>query len=473
MNDLERIWPHLLDSLRPEVSNATWNTWFSCLQPVALNDSRLTIAVPNAIVRDRIQAKYLSLITSHLCNITSEPTEVLFKITAEQTADGQPPNPALTPTAPTQRALPQQDTLVPASPVSLQTQTRETLHQPSDTPLNPRYTFDTFIIGASNRFSHAAALSVAEKPSGPYNPLFIYGGAGLGKTHLLHAIGNYTHQTSTTLRVKYISTETFMNEFIDAIRTTNMPQFKRRYRECDVLLIDDIQFLENTEKLQEEFFHTFNSLYAASKQIVITSDRSPRFLSTLEYRLRTRFMSGLITEVQAPELETRLAILHAKAARDNLQLNPDILQFIAQNVTDNIRELEGAVTRVSAFATLNNQSLTLEQAQELLNDIILSPSRRSITPELILDHTAKQFGFTVDDLRGSSRRRPLVTARHISMYVFRELTDYSYPAIAREFGGRDHATVMYAVEKISELMKERRPIYNQVTHLIQSIRGAD
>jgi chromosomal replication initiator protein len=271
--------------------------------------------------------------------------------------------------------------------------------------------------------------------------------------------------------VRYVSTETFMNEFVDAIRTNTTTAFKRRYRECDVLLVDDIQFMENKEGLQEEFFHTFNSLYGASKQIVITSDRPPKSIATLEDRLRSRFLSGLITDVQPPELETRLAILRKKAEGERAQVPDDVLEFIATHVKDNIRELEGAFIRVSAFASLNREPLNRDLAEKVLSDLIASDEPRQITPKLILDATADMFGFPVDELCGTSRRRPLVTARQVSMYVFRELTDFSYPAIAREFGGRDHTTVIHAVEKVSALMKERRQIYDQVTELIHRIKS--
>ncbi len=308
-------------------------------------------------------------------------------------------------------------------------------------------------------------------PARSYNPLFIHGGAGLGKTHLLHAIGNYVRENFAGRHVRYVSTETFMNEFVDAIRNNTTAAFKRHYRECDVLLIDDVQFMEGKESLQEEFFHTFNHLYGASKQVVLTSDRPPKSIATLEDRLRSRFLSGLITDVQPPELETRLAILQKKSEREPFPVPDDVLEFIAANVKGNIRELEGALIRVCAFASLNHQSLSRDLAEHVLSDILLAGQPRRITPAMILDATASTFGFTVEDLCGPSRRRPLVIARQIGMYVFREMTDFSYPAIAREFGGRDHTTVMHAVDKISSLMKERRQIYDQVTELILHIKS--
>ena len=341
----------------------------------------------------------------------------------------------------------------------------------SDGPLNARYLFETFVPGSSNRFAHAAALSVAETPGKSYNPLFIYGATGLGKTHLLHAIGHYTRQNYPGWQVRYVSTETFTNEFIDAIRTGNSTQLKQRYRECDVLLVDDIQVLESKERTQEEFFHTFNSLHGSGRQIVLTSDRPPKSIATLEDRLRTRFEWGLITDVQPPDVETRLAILRHKADVDGSQVPHEVLEFIALHITDNIRELEGALIRVVACATLNHERPTEDLADRVLSDLAAKDNNRVVTPKMILEATGEMFGVTVVDLCGTSRWQPLVTARQIGMYVHRELTDLSYPAIAREFGGRDHTTVMHAVVKISALMKERRQIYDQVSELIRRIKS--
>jgi chromosomal replication initiator protein len=336
--------------------------------------------------------------------------------------------------------------------------------------LNPRYTFETFVKGQSNQFSLAAALRVAETPARSYNPLFIYGAAGLGKTHLLHAIGHYVNQNYAHYVVRYVSTETFLNEYVDAIRTTSTAMFKRRYRDIDVLLIDDIQFIEGKEGLQEEFFHTFNSLHGANKQIVISSDRMPDNIPTLEERLRGRFKWGLITDIQPPDLETRLAILRNKSERDMTLVPPDVLDFIAANITTNIRELEGALIRVTAYASLNRIPVTVPLAHTLLADLLTDAHTKQRTPDEMLTEIGAYYGIPVDSLRGKSRQRELVTARQVAMYVFRELTDLSYPAIARLFGGRDHTTVIHAVEKISALMKERRQIYDQVTELIKAVR---
>jgi chromosomal replication initiator protein len=340
-----------------------------------------------------------------------------------------------------------------------------------DDGMNPRYTFETFVKGASNQFALAAALRVAETPARSYNPLFIYGSAGLGKTHLLHAIGHYVNQNYAHYAVRYVSTETFLNEYVDAIRNNTTAQFKRRYRDIDVLLVDDIQFMEGKEGLQEEFFHTFNSLHGANKQIVISSDRMPDNIPTLEERLRGRFKWGLITDIQPPDLETRLAILRNKAERDHTHIPPDVLEFIATHITSNIRELEGALIRVTAYASLNRVPVTVSMAQRQLSDLLSDTRPRVRSGPELLDEIAGHLGYNVDALKGKSRQRPLVTARQIAMYLFRDLTDLSYPAIAREFGGRDHTTVIHAVDKIQRLMKERKQIYDQVTELIQVLKA--
>ncbi len=336
--------------------------------------------------------------------------------------------------------------------------------------LNPRYTFDTFVIGSSNRFAHAAAVAVGEAPGKAYNPLLVYGESGLGKTHLLHAIGHYARQIYEGTRVRYVSSEEFTNEFINSIRDDKAPIFQRRYRDVDVLLIDDIQFLEGKIQTQEEFFHTFNTLHNANKQIVITSDRPPKQLSALEDRLRNRFEWGLICDVQPPDLETRIAILSKKAAQDRLNVPSDVLGFIASRIATNIRELEGALIRVTAFASLNRQGVDLSLAEVVLKDLGPTEASPEITPATIMAVTADYFGLTIDDLCGTSRSRVLVTARQIAMYLCRELTDLSLPKIGQQFGGRDHTTVMHAERKIRHLMAERRSVYNQVTEITNRIK---
>ena len=360
-----------------------------------------------------------------------------------------PPN--LQPSRPGSRAL--------ASPTSV-----------AEARLNPKYIFETFVIGSSNRFAHAAAVAVAEAPGKAYNPLLVYGDSGLGKTHLLHAIGHYVRSLYGGARVRYVSSEEFTNDFINAIRDDRAAQFQRRYREVDVLLIDDIQFLEGKIQTQEEFFHTFNTLHNANKQIVITSDRPPKRLAALEDRLRNRFEWGLITDVQPPDLETRIAILRKKAATEKLTAPPDVLEFIASKIHTNIRELEGALIRATAFASLNRQPVDLSLAEIVLKDLMPEGGEPETSAGVIIAQTAAYFSLTIDDLCGSSRSRMLVTARQIAMYLCRELTELSLPKIGQQFGGRDHTTVMHADRKIRKLMAERRAIFNQVTELTNRIK---
>ncbi len=336
--------------------------------------------------------------------------------------------------------------------------------------LNPKYTFETFVIGSSNRFAHAAAVAVSESPAKAYNPLFVYGGSGLGKTHLLHAIGHYATALGTAKSVRYVSTEEFTNDFINSLRDDKTNAFQRRYRDVDILLIDDIQFLETRERTQEEFFHTFNTLHNANKQIVISSDRSPRQLATLEDRLRTRFEWGLLADIQPPDLETRIAILQKKAAQERLLAPPDVLEFIASRVDNSIRELEGALIRVTAFASLNRAPVELGLAEEVLRDFIPDGAGPDITADQIMDITSEYFGVSIDDLRGHSRSRVLVNARQVAMYLCRELTDLSLPRIGQAFGGRDHTTVMHADRKIRQQMAERRSLFNQIAELTNRIK---
>ncbi|MFE9689821.1 chromosomal replication initiator protein DnaA [Micromonospora sp. NPDC005806] len=336
--------------------------------------------------------------------------------------------------------------------------------------LNPKYMFETFVIGSSNRFAHAASVAVAESPAKAYNPLFIYGSSGLGKTHLLHAIGHYATTLGNARSVRYVSTEEFTNDFINSLRDDKTSAFQRRYRDVDILLIDDIQFLENRERTQEEFFHTFNTLHNANKQIVITSDRSPKQLATLEDRLRTRFEWGLLADIQPPDLETRIAILQKKAAQERLFAPADVLEFIASRVSNSIRELEGALIRVTAFASLTRSSVELSLAEEVLRDFIPDGAGPEITADQIMVSTADYFGVSLEDLRGHSRSRVLVNARQVAMYLCRELTDLSLPRIGQAFGGRDHTTVMHADRKIRQQMAERRSLYNQIAELTNRIK---
>ena len=343
-------------------------------------------------------------------------------------------------------------------------------HSRSDSRLNPKYSFDNFVIGGSNRFAHAAAVAVAEAPAKAYNPLFVYGESGLGKTHLLHAIGHYAMSLYPGIRVRYVSSEEFTNDFINSIANNRSSLFQSRYRDIDILLIDDIQFLQGKDSTQEAFFHTFNTLHDHNKQVVITSDLPPKHLTGFEDRMRSRFEWGLITDVQAPDLETRIAILRKKAQSEKLQVPDDILEFMASKVTSNIRELEGTLIRVTAFASLNRTAVDLTLVQTVLKDLITLDDDNVIAPVDIINHTASYFKLTVDDLYGSSRSQAIATARQIAMYLCRELTNLSLPKIGQLFGNRDHTTVMYANKKITELMKERRSIYNQVTELTSRIK---
>jgi chromosomal replication initiator protein len=455
------LWAKVAAAVRAQLSEATWNTWFQGVHALDLSDDTMILGVPSSVTIERLRTSYLGLLTDAAQALTGVPLDISL----------------LVDTTPRREELVSLDQLTPGpTPASTLEDARRVVETDAGagwptTSLNPRYTFDQFVIGASNRFAHAAAMSVAESPARSYNPLFIYGPAGLGKTHLLHAIGHHVRELFSSKRVRYVSTETMMNEFVDAMRSKHMPGFKRRYREVDVLLVDDIQFLERTEQLQEEFFYTFNDLHGRGSQIVISSDRPPKSIATIEDRLRSRFEWGLITDIQPPEFETRLAILQKKAESEHLDGIPDsVLGFIAENVVDNVRELEGSLIRVAAYSSLHRVPLTEDVAREVLSDLLPASRPRVITPQVILEETAKMFGWTIDDLCGKSRRRPLVTARQIGMYVFRELTDYSYPKIAEEFGGRDHTTVMHACEKIRGQMAERRVVFEQVNELINRIK---
>ncbi len=451
VNDAEQLWTAAAQLLRAQVSEAVWMSTFQDVHAHDLTSRQLVLAVPSAHVRERIEGRYLPLVRDSLEEIGRGQLELVFDVRTTR------PEP---------------------SPDDTQESVERSHAAPSRPPasatdgLNPRYTFETFVKGASNQFALAAALRVAETPARSYNPLFIYGAAGLGKTHLLHAIGHYVNQNYAHYQVRYVSTETFLNEYVDAIRTNSTALFKRRYRDVDVLLVDDIQFMEGKEGLQEEFFHTFNSLHGANKQIIISSDRMPDAIPTLEDRLRGRFKWGLITDIQPPDLETRLAILRNKAERDLSPMPADVLEFIASHITNNIRELEGALIRVTAYASLNRTPVTVPLAERLLDDIVTGHQPKPLTPRAMLDTISAFFGFTVEAICGKSRQRPLVTARQIGMYVFRDLTDLSYPAIAREFGGRDHTTVIHAVDKVQRMMKERQQVYDQVTELVQRIKTA-
>ena len=453
VSDHDQVWMDVASQLRDQLTDAVWYSTFQDVVPFAANGEHLQVSVPSNMVRDKIMTRYIGLVRAALDDVVSPACELDIVV------------------VPPRRGVDMIDDHVLRSPsMNGSLDGADGLAMLDEAGLNPRYTFETFVKGSSNQFALAAALRVAETPARSYNPLFIYGSAGLGKTHLLHAIGHYVHENYQHHTVRYVSTETMLNEFVDAIRTDENPSFRKRYRDVDVLLVDDIQFLETKERLQEEFFHTFNALHGANKQIVISSDRVPDGIPTLEERLRNRFKWGLITDIQPPDMETRLAILRNKAERDRVEVPAETLEFIATKISTNIRELEGALIRVTAYASLNRVPITTELAQHLLADLLrASPKPR--TDEELLAEIASILGFEVVALKGKSRQRPLVTARQIAMYVFRQLTDLSYPAIARIFGGRDHTTVIHACEKIGRLMSERKQIYDQVTDLQERLKS--
>ncbi|EXJ51395.1 MAG: chromosomal replication initiation protein DnaA [Microbacterium sp. 69-7] len=418
----------------------------------------LYLDVPNDLTAAQLNKRLRAPIMEALARVDAEPAASSFRVVVNpELADAHltVPVPVQSASAPVPIARPAAEDYA------------ETAASPSrnDTRLNPKYSFDNFVIGQSNRFAHAAAVAVAEAPAKAYNPLFIYGDSGLGKTHLLHAIGDYALSLYTGIRVRYVSSEEFTNDFINSIANNRGSAFQARYRDVDILLIDDIQFLQGKAETQEAFFHTFNTLHDHDKQVVITSDVPPRHLTGFEDRMRSRFEWGLITDVQAPDLETRIAILRKKAQSERLLVPDEVLEYIATKVSSNIRELEGALIRVSAFASLNRSTLDISLAQTVLRDIVDTDDANVISPTDIITATAQYFRLSVDDLYGSSRSQSIATARQIAMYLCRERTSLSLPKIGQLFGNRDHTTVMYAYKKISELMKERRSIYNQVSEI--------
>ncbi len=453
MTPAATAWNDASAILRAEINEAVWQSTFALVDPVTIDNRDFVLAVPNVFLKEKIDGRYRTLVEDAVTTALGGPRTIIIEVATSQLFD-----------------LAEPVDLARQEPPKAETGGSGTNGVAGSPPGDSRYSFETFVTGPSNRFAHAAALAVAERPAGSYNPLFIYGSAGLGKTHLLKAIQHYVMDVYPSMSVQYVSTETFLNEFVDSIRNSSGNQFKRRYRNIDVLLVDDIQFIEGKDGLQEEFFHTFNDLYGANKQIVLSSDRPPDRIPTLEDRLRSRFMMGLLTDIQPPDIETRMAILHRKADRDGYYLPSEVSEFIAEHITSNIRELEGAINKVTAYASLNELPMNRELAERVLGDFIAARQPRPITIEMILEATSDQFGFSRADLIGRSRRRPLVTARQVAMYVSRELTDHSYPIIAREFGDRDHTTVMYACDKIAALMKERSQIFDQVTALEKTVR---
>ncbi len=458
--DLQKLWDQVVSS----VSTPQYSAFLVRTKPLGLlpgdDGSNLLLSAPDLFTKDVLETRLRAILTEELTNQLGEKINIAVTVTSDSKGENQ------------ESALFNDEGFseAPTEAKGGTGRNSTSLNTNESAQLNPRYIFETFVIGASNRFAHAAAVAVAEAPAKAYNPLFIYGDSGLGKTHLLHAIGAYAKELYGSVRVRYVSSEEFTNDFINSIRDDKASVFQKRYRDLDILLVDDIQFLENKERTQEEFFHTFNTLYNANKQIVISSDRPPKQLTTLEDRLRSRFEWGLITDIQPPELETRIAILRKKAAQDKLNAPDDVLEYIASKISTNIRELEGALIRVTAFASLNRQGVDLSLAEIVLKDLIPEEGGPEITGPTIMAQTASYFSLTVDDLCGTSRSRVLVNARQIAMYLCREMTELSLPKIGQAFGGRDHTTVMHADRKIRQLMAERRSIYNQVTELTNRIK---
>jgi len=500
-SDLADVWARSLDGLADLQIQPHQRAWLKLTRPLGLVENTALIATPNEFVKEQLETRLRPLVTQALSQQLGRDIQLAVTVDPAPLAPGPQAATveelAADPSAPRTQGLRGPQDGVPDADHGPGESADATAHEPGPqdaarhgsvppgppmgaagsagprpggTRLNSKYTFETFVVGPSNRFANAAAFAVAEAPAEAYNPLFVYGDSGLGKTHLLHAIGHYAQTLYSGLKIRYVSSEEFTNDFINMIRDGKQDGFRRRYRDVDVLLVDDIQFLENKEGTQEEFFHTFNTLHNASKQIVISSDRAPKRLVTLEDRLRSRFEWGLLTDVQPPELETRIAILRRKAIQEGLNAPPEVLEYIASRISTNIRELEGALIRVTAFASLNRQSVDLQLAEIVLKDLIPEAQGPQITTATIMGQTASYFGLSIDDLCGTSRSRVLVTARHIAMYLCRELTDLSLPKIGQQFGGRDHTTVINADRKIRSLMAERRSIYTQVTELTNRIK---
>jgi chromosomal replication initiator protein len=434
----EALWSDVSGRLRGTLNEKTFRNWFGEVSAVSLDDERFVLAVPTDLTREQIERRFAHLIGAGVTDVVGSERRLELVVRT----------PAVSPSV--------------APPV---------MPRPDGLAINPKYTFDSFVIGSSNRFAHAAALAIAEAPAQAYNPLFIYGHTGLGKTHLLHAIANYIGLHSSSLGVRYVTSETFMNDFINSLRDKRIEGFKQRYRAYDVLLIDDVQFFEHKERIQEEFFHTFNSLHEAGRQIVMSSDRPPRDIETLEDRLRSRFEWGLITDIQPPDLETRIAILRRKVKYDGIDVSdPEVLTHIASRVTTNIRELEGALTRVVAFASLTGRRMDVELAQDVLRDVFPQGEPAVVSIERIQELVCDRFGVTLTELKSERRSQSIVYPRQVAMYLSRELTDSSLPKIGKHFGGRDHTTVIHATSKIARLIKEDRSVYNLVQELTARVK---
>ncbi len=448
----EDLWEQVSGRLRGALNDATFGTWFADARGAALSDGAFTLAVPNDFTREWIEGHFLGLIRAAVKDATGHERHVQLTV---------------------------RDVARPAVAAPLDGASREQPLRPAPEPastgggITRKYTFDLFVIGSSNRFAHAAALAVAEAPAQAYNPLFIYGSTGLGKTHLLQAIGQYVGEHGSGLTARYVTSETFMNDFINSLRDKRIEGFKQRYRTYDVLLVDDVQFLEGKDRMQEEFFHTFNTLYEAGKQIVLSSDRPPKEIATLEERLRSRFEWGLSTDIQPPDLETRIAILRKKVKTDRVDVpDPDVLTYVAERVTTNIRELEGALTRVVAFSSLTGRSMTVELAEDVLKDVFPQGQAVEISIRHIQETVSGRFGMSVSELCSAKRSQAIAYPRQVAMYLSRALTDSSLPKIGKESGGRDHTTVMHANAKIEGMIREDRSVYNLVQELTARIKQA-
>jgi chromosomal replication initiator protein len=438
----ESLWNEVAGRLKGALNETTYRTWFAEAEGAELSDDAFVLGVPNDFTREWIEGHFLGLIGAAVRDVTGQERRVALSVT---------------------------ERLPAATPAPAETPKRS--GGAVDSGMNPKYTFDLFVIGSSNRFAHAAALAVAEAPAQAYNPLFIYGGTGLGKTHLMQAIAQYVAEHSSDLSVRYVTSETFMNDFINSLRDKRIEGFKQRYRTYDLLLVDDVQFFEHKERIQEEFFHTFNSLYEAGSQIVMSSDRPPREIATLEERLRSRFEWGLITDIQPPDLETRIAILRKKVKTDGIHVpDPQVLSFIASRISTNIRELEGALTRVVAFSSLTGRALSVELAEDVLKDVFPQGEAAEVSIQRIQELVSERFQLTMDELCGEKRSQNIVYPRQVAMYLSRELTDSSLPKIGKEFGGRDHTTVIHATSKIARLIREDRSVYNLVQELTARVK---
>lgn len=441
--DLEELWLSSLDIIKTELTEVSFNTWLKTIEPMSINDNRIMLGAPNEFTKSILEARYLTLIQNAVNQVSNKKYDISFLIPGEE----------------------------------VNSDSKEITEKVKDntmvlkSQLNPKYVFDTFVIGNSNRFAHAASLAVAEAPAMAYNPLFIYGGVGLGKTHLMHAIGHYILSQNPKANVEYVSSEKFTNELINSIRDDRNVEFRNKYRNVDVLLIDDIQFIAGKERTQEEFFHTFNALHDANKQIIISSDRTPKEIPTLEDRLRSRFEWGLIADIQAPDLETRIAILRKKAQMENIDVHNDVMVYIATKIKSNIRELEGALIRIVAYSSLTNRDVSIELAEEALKDILSSTRPQEVNVDYIKEVVSKNLGIKMEDFNSKKRTRTISYPRQIAMYLCRELTELSLPKIGEEFGGRDHTTVIHAYEKIALEVESDLYLKKKIDKLIKEIKG--